>query len=140
MNVAGFDLRLRTPDTKVCVADYRRAARRRVPRFVWAYIDEGADDLETLRDNEAAFDRWSFKPRALTGAGEADLSTTVAGVKLDMPLLLAPTGLAGLMARAVKDPAMSKEIAAAVRRASESLATANVNMTTRQRCTQCRSS
>ncbi len=96
MNVAGFDFRLRTPDTKVCVADYRRAARRRVPKFVWAYIDEGADDLETLRDNEAAFDRWSFKPRALTGAGEPDLSTTVAGVKLDMPLMLAPTGFAGL--------------------------------------------
>ncbi len=96
MNVAGFDLRLRTPDTKVSVADYRRAARHRVPRFVWAYIDEGADDLETLRDNEAAFDRWSFKPRALTGAGEADLSTTVAGVKLAMPLMLAPTGFSGL--------------------------------------------
>ena len=96
MNVAGFDLRLRTPDTKVSVADYRRAARRHVPRFVWAYIDEGADDLETMRDNERAFDRWSFKPRALTGAGEADLCTTVAGVKLAMPLLLAPTGFAGL--------------------------------------------
>ena len=96
MNVAGFDLRLRAPDNKVSVADYRRAARRRVPRFVWSYIDQGADDLETVRDNEAAFDRWSFRPRALTGAGEADLSTTVAGVKLDMPLLLAPTGFSGL--------------------------------------------
>lgn len=96
MHVAGFDLRLRAPDTKVSVADYRRAARGRVPRFVWAYIDEGADDLETLRDNEAAFDRWSFKPRALTGAGEPDLSTTVAGVPLTMPLMLAPTGFSGL--------------------------------------------
>jgi L-lactate dehydrogenase (cytochrome)/(S)-mandelate dehydrogenase len=96
MNVAGFDLRLRTPDTKVSVADYRRAARRRVPRFVWAYVDEGADDLETVKDNEAAFDRWSFKPRALTGVGDADLSTTVAGVKLAMPLMLAPTGFSGL--------------------------------------------
>ncbi len=96
MNVAGFDLRLRAPDPKISVADYRRAARRRVPRFVWAYIDEGADDLETVRDNETAFDRWSFKPRLLTGAGDADLSTTVAGVTLDMPLLLAPTGFSGL--------------------------------------------
>lgn len=96
MNVAGFDLRLRAPDTKNCVADYRRAARRKVPRFVWAYIDEGADDLETVRDNETAFDRWSFRPRALTGVGEPDLSTNVAGVKLAMPLMLAPTGFSGL--------------------------------------------
>lgn len=96
MNIQGFDIRLRAPDRRVSVADYRKAARSRVPRFVWAYIDEGADDLATLRDNEAAFDRWSFRPRALTGVGEPDLSTEVAGVPVDFPVLLAPTGFSGL--------------------------------------------
>ena len=96
MNIHGFDVQLRTPDRRVSVADYRRAARSRVPRFVWAYIDEGADDLATLRDNEAAFERWSFRPRALTGVGEPDLSTQVAGTPVAFPVLLAPTGFSGL--------------------------------------------
>jgi len=79
------------------VNDYRRLAQRSVPRMVWAYVDGGAEDMTTLRDNRSAFGRWSLRQRVLTGLppGE-DLSVEVGGVPLDLPILLAPTGMTGL--------------------------------------------
>lgn len=64
--------------------------------MVWAYVDGGADDLHTLADNRAAFDRWTLRPAVLAGVTEPDLTTTVAGVALRAPILLAPCGLTGL--------------------------------------------
>jgi len=65
--------------------------------MVWAYVDGGAEDMTTLRDNRSAFGRWSLRQRVLTGLppGE-DLSVEVGGVPLDLPILLAPTGMTGL--------------------------------------------
>jgi isopentenyl diphosphate isomerase/L-lactate dehydrogenase-like FMN-dependent dehydrogenase len=80
----------------ISVEDYRRAARRKLPLMVWHYVEGGADDLVSLRDNRAAFQRWSLRPRALTGWGQRDFKTTVAGVELELPILLAPTGMTGL--------------------------------------------
>jgi len=65
--------------------------------MVWAYVDGGAEDMATLRDNRSAFGRWNLRQRVLTGLppGE-DLGVEIAGVGLDLPVLLAPTGMTGL--------------------------------------------
>ena len=63
--------------------------------MVWAYVDHGADDERTLRRNVDSFAGWRLRQRVLTGVGEGSLATTVAGTELDLPILLAPTGLAG---------------------------------------------
>lgn len=78
------------------MADYRRLARRAVPDFVWAYVDYGAEDLQTLRANREAFGRYMLKTRVLTGNEGSDLSVSVAGQTISLPVLLAPTGLVGL--------------------------------------------
>jgi len=79
------------------VEDYRRLARRAVPAMVWAYIDGGADDMRTVASNRLAFDGWTLRQRVLTGhPARTDLSVTVAGQELALPVLLAPTGLTGL--------------------------------------------
>jgi L-lactate dehydrogenase (cytochrome)/(S)-mandelate dehydrogenase len=64
--------------------------------MVWAYVDYGAEDLVTLEANRSAFDRYRFKSRVLTGHEPSDLARAVAGQDLSLPVLLAPTGLAGL--------------------------------------------
>jgi L-lactate dehydrogenase (cytochrome) len=75
------------------IADLRRAARRVLPSVVFDYIDGGADDEITARSNETAFTEWSFRPR-IGGAGKPpNITTTVLGTKVTMPLLLAPCGL-----------------------------------------------
>ncbi|MFV0463078.1 MAG: alpha-hydroxy acid oxidase [Nostocoides sp.] len=90
-----FTFRLRGSTAPLSLADWQRRARRRVPRMVWAYVEGGADEERTLRANRSAFEQWRLVPRILTGTGSADLSTVVAGQQLDMPVLIAPTGLNG---------------------------------------------
>lgn len=97
MTARAFEYRWRAPEQLLSVEDYRVAALRRVPRMVWEYVDGGADDLMTLRDNREAFARWSLVPRVLRAVGTPDLRTVVAGVGLDLPVLLAPTGFSGLV-------------------------------------------
>lgn len=63
--------------------------------MVWAYVENGADGERTLRGNEEAFARWRLRQRVLTGVGEVSLGTEVAGTTLALPVMLAPTGLAG---------------------------------------------
>ncbi len=96
MNLFGFDVRLTAPETLVTVEDYRQAARKRLPDMVWAYVDGGADDRSTLQGNRDSFSRWALRARVLGGHGTPSLATTVAGVKLSMPLMFAPTGFIGL--------------------------------------------
>lgn len=96
MRAFGFELRWKAKERLVSVEDYRRVARRRLPPMVWNYVDGGADDMVSVRDNREAFSRWSLRTRALAGHECRDLSTTVAGVPVDLPVLLAPTGLTGL--------------------------------------------
>ncbi|MGH2887055.1 MAG: alpha-hydroxy acid oxidase, partial [Solirubrobacteraceae bacterium] len=91
-----FEYRWRAPEHLISVEDYRRAASKRVPRLVWDYIEGGADDLVTLRRNVTSFSRWSLRARMMTAYPERHMSTTVAGVELDLPVLLAPTGALGL--------------------------------------------
>ena len=97
MMIAGFDVRLRPRDRYVTVEDYRRAARRRLPDFVWAYLDGGAEDLVTLRENRTGFSAWSLRAHMLTGHGKPDLSTEAMGDKISLPVMIAPTGYSGLV-------------------------------------------
>jgi L-lactate dehydrogenase (cytochrome) len=76
----------------VNIADLRRAARRRLPQVVFDYIDGGADSEITLRENCRAFDTVTFRPRCAVATPACDLETTVLGMRLAMPLLLAPVG------------------------------------------------
>ncbi|WP_405182596.1 alpha-hydroxy-acid oxidizing protein [Nocardia sp. NBC_01377] len=78
------------------VEDYRERARRAVPDMVWAYVDYGAESMTTLNANRAAFDRYMLKSKVLTGREAKDLGTTIAGQDISAPILLAPTGAAGL--------------------------------------------
>lgn len=79
------------------IAQLRERARRRVPRTVFDYIDGGAGDELTLARNEADLRALTVVPRVLAGVGEPDLSTTVLGHRLAVPLIGAPTGLTGLI-------------------------------------------
>jgi L-lactate dehydrogenase (cytochrome) len=81
-----------TPPYVVNIEDLRRAARRRLPRVVFDYIDGGADREITLRENCRAFDSVTFRPRCAVATTACDLQTTVLGMRLSMPLLLAPVG------------------------------------------------
>jgi L-lactate dehydrogenase (cytochrome) len=76
----------------VSVADLRVAAKRRLPRVVFDYIDGGADAEVTLRENCRAFEDVTFRPRSAVATRACDLRTTVLGASLDLPVLLGPVG------------------------------------------------
>ena len=76
----------------VSVADLRLAAKKRLPRVVFDYIDGGADAEVTLRENCRAFEDVTFRPRSAVATPSCDLRTTVLGASLDLPVLLGPVG------------------------------------------------
>lgn len=94
--LTGFSYSLTAPERLISIEDYRRRARRNLPRMVWNYVDGGADDMRTLADNRSAFDQWTLLPRALSGVADPDLSTRVTDADLRAPILLSPTGFTGL--------------------------------------------
>ncbi len=75
------------------VKDFRKLAKKRLPSPIFHYIDGAADDEITYRRNTEAFDSCDLVPNVLTGVDEIDMSTTVMGQKLAMPLYCAPTAL-----------------------------------------------
>ena len=75
------------------IADFRRLAKQRLPGPIFHYIDGAADDEITYRRNTAAYDDVDLVPNVLAGVEKIDMSTTVMGQKIDMPLFLAPTAL-----------------------------------------------
>ena len=78
------------------IADLRRAAKRRLPRAVFDYMDGAAEDEVTLYHNQADFGRYELLPHFLVDVENVDLSTTVLGAALDVPFILAPTGMSRL--------------------------------------------
>ncbi len=76
----------------VNIADLRERARRRLPAVVFAYIDGGAEDEVTLRENARAFRDVTFRPRQCVAVPACDLRTTALGTTLDLPFMLAPVG------------------------------------------------
>lgn len=73
--------------------DFRELARKRLPYPIFHYIDGAADDEVTYRRNTEAYDRVDLVPNILAGVADIDMSVTIFGKKLDMPLYCAPTAL-----------------------------------------------
>jgi L-lactate dehydrogenase (cytochrome) len=73
--------------------DFRELARRRLPGPIFDYIDGAADDEVTCRQNTASFERCDLVPNVLRGVQAVDLSVTVMGQKLAMPVYCSPTAL-----------------------------------------------
>jgi L-lactate dehydrogenase (cytochrome) len=73
--------------------DFRRLARRRLPRPIFDYIDGAADDETTYRRNTASFEQCDLVPSVLRGVEAVDLSVTVMGQKLAVPFYCSPTAL-----------------------------------------------
>ncbi|WP_095196124.1 FMN-dependent L-lactate dehydrogenase LldD [Pseudomonas sp. Irchel 3A7] len=80
-------------------SDYREAARRKLPRFLFDYIDGGAYAEHTLRANSADLSDVSLRQRILKNVESLSLDTTLFNQKLAMPIVLAPVGLTGMFAR-----------------------------------------
>ena len=78
------------------IADLRRAAKRRLPKAVFDYMDGAAEDEVTLYRNQADFGRYELLPRFLVDVENVDLSTRVLGADIDVPYILAPTGMSRL--------------------------------------------
>jgi L-lactate dehydrogenase (cytochrome) len=74
------------------IADLRRAARRRIPRPVFDYVDGAADEEISVAANIAAFRSWRFLPRVLAGVAAADTAAPLFGETLPAPVLLGPAG------------------------------------------------
>lgn len=79
--------------------DYREAARRRLPPFLFHYIDGGAYAEHTLRHNVSDLSDIALRQRVLRDVADIDLGTTLFGRSLGMPVVLAPVGLTGMYAR-----------------------------------------
>jgi len=85
------------PPHVVNIADLRRIAQRRLPKAVFDYLDGGADDEVTLRDNCQSFNELSFRPRQAVTFPSYEMRTTVLGHELSFPAILAPVGYSRLM-------------------------------------------
>ncbi len=81
------------------VSDFRELARRRLPHFLFEYIDGGSYAEVTLRRNVADLEAVALRQRVLRDMSSLDLTTSLFGQKLAMPVALAPIGLAGMNAR-----------------------------------------
>jgi L-lactate dehydrogenase (cytochrome) len=87
---------MRPPMNPITIEDLRRRARRRLPRAVFDFVDGGSEDEVTLRQNRAAFGRYNFRPRVLVDVSNRDQSAVVLGERRASPLIIAPTGMAGI--------------------------------------------
>lgn len=85
--------------TPVTTEDYRILAKKRLPRFLFEYIDGGANRQETLNANVTDFERYTIKQQVMRDVSKVDTSTTLLGQAASMPIALAPVGMAGMMAR-----------------------------------------
>ena len=79
--------------------DYREAARRKLPRFLFDYLDGGAYAEMTLRNNVSDLSSLALRQRVLKNVADLSLETELFGEKMAMPVALAPVGLGGMYAR-----------------------------------------
>jgi (S)-mandelate dehydrogenase len=80
------------------IHDLRDAAKRRLPRAIFEFVERGSEDDYLIRHNRAALDRIRLIPRAPRDVSVRDQSVTLFGRKLSSPLIIAPTGIADLVA------------------------------------------
>ena len=79
------------------IADLRKMALRRVPHGLFEFVDRGTEDEVSLRHNRAIFEGIRLKPRNLVDVSKRSQEVTLFGKKHKMPIIIAPTGTAGLM-------------------------------------------
>ncbi|HEX5459048.1 MAG TPA: alpha-hydroxy acid oxidase [Steroidobacteraceae bacterium] len=79
------------------IGDLREIARRRVPGFAFEYVEGGAEEEATLRRNREAFGALRFVPQTLVDTAGRSLETSVFGRRAAAPLVIAPTGLNGML-------------------------------------------
>jgi len=79
------------------IADLRQAAQKRLPRGIFEFVDRGAEDEIALANNCAAFRRLKLSPRVMRDVSARSAKTVLFGKTIDMPLVIAPTGAAGLL-------------------------------------------
>ncbi|WP_197419116.1 MULTISPECIES: alpha-hydroxy-acid oxidizing protein, partial [unclassified Sphingomonas] len=80
-------------------ADFREAARRRLPRFLFDYADGGAYAEATLRRNVSDLSAIALRQRVLKDVATIDLTTQILGMQQDLPVILGPVGISGMYAR-----------------------------------------
>ena len=83
-------------DRALTIADLRAMAHRRLPRFALEYLEGGAEQEATLARNFAALAEWRFRHRSFVDVSHVDVSSTLFGRPMAMPVAIAPTGLNGL--------------------------------------------
>lgn len=83
----------------VTTSDYKKLAKKRLPNFLFDYIEGGANAEQTLYANSADFRKYTLKQRVMRDVSHVDTSTTLFGRSQSMPVALAPIGMAGLFAR-----------------------------------------
>jgi (S)-mandelate dehydrogenase len=79
------------------IFDLRDMAKRRLPKWLFEFVDRGTEDEVALRNNREAFERIQFRPRMLVDVSGRKLDTTLYGKEHKMPIGIAPTGAAGMM-------------------------------------------
>jgi len=79
------------------IFDLREIAKRRLPKWLFEFVDRGTEDEVGLRNNREAFERIKLLPRMLVDVSGRKLDTTVFGKEHKMPIGIAPTGAAGMM-------------------------------------------
>src|SRR5438552_7456536 len=85
--------------TPACVADYREAARRRLPRVLFDYIDGGSYAEHTMAANVADLNALRLRQRVLRDVSKLSMQIELFGQSLSMPVVLSPVGLGGMYAR-----------------------------------------
>ncbi|KAI6705898.1 hypothetical protein NL676_008860 [Syzygium grande] len=75
------------------VMEYEEIAKKKLPKMVYDYYASGAEDQWTLKENRNAFSRILFSPRILVDVSHIDMTTTVLGFKISMPIMIAPTAM-----------------------------------------------
>ena len=73
--------------------DFRKLAKKKLPSPIFHYIDGGSDDEKTLKRNTLSFDDCDLVPNILASVGKPDLSTSIFGKKIDMPIFLSPSAM-----------------------------------------------
>ncbi|ERM99295.1 peroxisomal (S)-2-hydroxy-acid oxidase GLO1 [Amborella trichopoda] len=77
----------------VNVMEYQAIAKKKLPKMVYDYYASGAEDEWSLRENRHAFSRILFRPRILIDVSNIEMTTTLLGFKISMPIMIAPTAM-----------------------------------------------
>ncbi len=85
--------------TATCIEDLRQLSRRRIPKMFFDYAEAGSYAEETLRANRADMERIRLRQRVLVDVSQRDLSTTIIGEPVPLPLGLGPVALTGMQHR-----------------------------------------